>query len=117
MLLQLLPGQDSAQREEFWQYATQISQTITAQELLTLDNQTILHRLFHETELRLFDPRPVRFHCRCNEEKMKQALKMLGEAEVKALLDEQGGKANVNCDFCNQHYASDAIDVAMLFRD
>lgn len=116
MLLQLMPGQDTLQREQFWEYAVQLGQTITSDELLTLDNTTILHRLYHETELRLFEPRQVCFHCRCNQEKMKRALVILGEADVKALLDEQGGKVNVNCDFCNQNYAFDAIDVAMLFH-
>lgn len=117
MLLQLMPGQDTSKREQFWEYAVHLGQTITAKELLTLDNETILHRLYHETDIRLFESRPVRFQCRCNEDKMKQALTLLGEADVKALLDEHGGKVNVNCDFCNQHYAFDAIDVALLFRD
>lgn len=117
MLLQLMPGQDTSKREQFWEYAVHLGQTLTAKELLTLDNETILHRLYHETDIRLFEPRPVRFQCRCNEDKMKQALTLLGEADVKALLDEHGGKVNVNCDFCNQHYAFDAIDVALLFRN
>lgn len=117
MLLQLMPGQDSVQREQFWEYAIQLGQTITADELLNLDNQTILHRLYHEDDIRLFDARSIQFRCRCNEEKMKQALLLLGKEDIDALLAEHGGKANVNCDFCNQNYAFDAIDVALLFRD
>lgn len=115
MLLQLMPGQDTQQREQFWEYAVQIGQTITEQELLTLDNETILHRLYHETELRLFNKRSVVFQCRCNEEKMKQLLTVLGKPDIEALLKEQE-KITVTCDFCNQHYDFDAIDVTMLFR-
>ena len=115
MLLQLMPGQDTQQREEFWEYAVQLGQTISEPELLTLDNQTILHRLYHETELRLYTARPVSFHCRCSPEKMKQVLTVLGEKDVQQLLQEKG-HVDVRCDFCNQQYIFDAIDVTLLFR-
>lgn len=115
MLLQLMPDQDTKQREEFWEYAVQLGQTISEHELLTLDNPTILHRLYHETELRLYTARPVRFKCRCNEDKMKQVLTVLGEVEVKNLLQETGS-VEVICDFCSHRYTFDSIDVAMMFR-
>lgn len=115
MLLQLMPGQDTQQREQFWEYAVQLGQTISEDELLTLDNPTILHRLYHETELRLYNARPIRFHCRCNKEKMQQVLTVLGEKDVKELLQEKG-QVDVSCDFCNQHYSFDAIDITLLFR-
>ena len=115
MLLQLMPEQNTQQREEFWEYAVQIGQTISEHELLTLDNPTILHRLYHETELRLYSARPARFQCRCSEDKMKQALTVLGEADVNALLQEKGN-VEVICDFCSQRYVFDSIDVALLFK-
>jgi molecular chaperone Hsp33 len=115
IMLQLMPEQNSLQREQFWQYAVVLGQTLTAEELLKLDNQTILHRLYHETELRLYEARPVRFQCRCTTEKMKQVLSVLGEQDVKTLLEEKG-QVEVRCDFCNQAYSFDSIDVALMFR-
>lgn len=115
ILLQLMPGQTTLQREQFWEYAVHIGETISEHELLTLDNQTILHRLYHETELRLYTARPVQFHCRCNIDKMKQVLTVLGETDVQRLLKEKG-QVEVNCEFCNQYYTFDAIDIALLFR-
>lgn len=115
MLVQLMPGQDTLQREQFWEYAIHLGQTITENELLTLDNEVLLHRLYHETELRLFDVRTARFRCRCNIEKMKQVLTVLGEEEIKQLLAEKG-TVDVNCDFCNSHYSFDPIDITMLFK-
>lgn len=114
MLLQLMPGQDTAAREQFWEYAVQIGQTISEHELLTLDNTTLLHRLYHETELRLYPARHVVFRCRCNTEKMQQVLKVLGKDDVQDLLKEKG-QIEVCCDFCNQQYTFDAIDVTLLF--
>lgn len=115
MLIQLMPGQDTQQREEFWEYAVMLGQTISDHELLTLDNATILHRLYHETELRLYPARSVNFQCRCNLEKMKQVLTVLGEKDVQQLLEEKG-HVDVRCDFCNQQYIFDAIDITLLFR-
>jgi molecular chaperone Hsp33 len=115
MLLQLMPGQDTQQREEFWEYAVMLGQTLSDHELLTLDNRTILHRLYHETELRLYSARSVSFQCRCNPEKMKQVLTVLGETDIQQLLDEKG-HVDVHCDFCNEQYIFDPIDVALLFR-
>ncbi|MFO9076911.1 Hsp33 family molecular chaperone HslO [Legionella pneumophila serogroup 1] len=115
MLLQLMPGQDTIQREQFWEYAVQLGQTVTEDELLTIDNQTLLYRLYHETELRIFESRSTRFQCRCNQDKMKQVITVLGEEEATDLIKEKG-KIEITCDFCNQKYTFDSIDVTLLFR-
>lgn len=115
MLLQLMPGQNTLQREQFWEYAVVIGQTISSDELLTLDNETILHRLYHETVIRLYDARPIHFRCRCNQDKMKQVLKVLGSEEVQKIIEEHG-HVGVSCDFCNRHFSFDPIDITMLFR-
>lgn len=115
MLLQLMPGQDTVQREQFWEYAVQLGQTVSEEELLTLDNQTLLYRLYNETEVRVFDSRGTQFQCRCSLDKMRQVINILGEKEAQELLEEQG-KIDIRCDFCNKEYLFDAIDVAMLFH-
>lgn len=115
LLLQLMPEQDIMQREQFWEYAVAIGQTIKEEELLNLDNVTLLHRLYHETELRLFDSRPVRFQCRCSRTKMKQVLRIVGEKDCQELLAEAGA-VEVNCDFCNRSYRFDPIDVTLIFQ-
>ena len=115
ILLQLMPGQSSLQREHFWEYAVQIGATITAEELLTLDNTTLLHRLYHETELRLYPERLIQFKCRCSHEKMQQFIGFLGEKEAQDLVQEKG-QVDIRCEFCSLNYTFDAIDVALLFR-
>lgn len=115
MLLQLMPGEDTEQREQFWEYAVQLGQTVSEEELLTLDNETLLFRLYNEAELRVFDAKSTRFKCRCTPEKMKHVITILGEQEANELLTEHG-KIDINCDFCNQKYNFDSIDVAMIFR-
>lgn len=115
MLLQLMPEQNSEKREEFWSYAVHIGETIQNEELLTLDNEVLLNRLYHETELRLYPERLIQFECRCNRSKMEKAIQMLGEVDANNLLQEKGN-ITVTCDFCNQPHIFDGIDVALLFR-
>ena len=115
MLLQLMPGLDSEQREEFWQYAIVIGETITAAELNALGNEEILHRLYHEKELRLFDSNHIQFKCQCSEQKMKESIKLLGKEDALQLIQEQN-TIDVSCEFCKTTYQFDAIDVELLFK-
>ncbi|MBA2649793.1 MAG: Hsp33 family molecular chaperone HslO [Legionella sp.] len=116
LLLQLMPSDASIEREQFWEYAVQLGQTVTEEELLTLDNQTLLYRLYNETELRLFDSRPTQFKCRCTPDKMKQVVRVLGEQDALELLKSRK-ELEVTCDFCNQSYGFDPIDVALIFKE
>lgn len=56
----------------------------------------------------------AQFKCRCNRRNVANMLHMLGKDEVDGVIAELG-KVDVNCDFCNKHYAFDALDVAALF--
>lgn len=115
MLLQLMPDQDTLEREHFWEYAVQMGQTVSPEELLNLDNETLLYRLYNETEIRLFETQPIKFECNCTSEKMKQVLATLGEQEAQSLLQEKG-LIEITCEFCNQKYSYDPIDVTLIFR-
>ncbi len=100
--------------ESRWTDAEALASTITAQELLMLAPREILHRLFHEFDLRVFDARPARFKCNCSRERVAGMLRALGREEVESILAEQGA-VTVNCEFCNLAQAFDPIDAAQLF--
>lgn len=88
-----------------------LTATITAEELFTLENETVLHRLYHQEDLRLFEPEDLRFQCRCSREKSLSTLRLLEADEIQQMLAEHG-QISVNCEFCNAHYAFDRIDIA-----
>jgi molecular chaperone Hsp33 len=121
MLLQKLPGAgsiaaaDAAAIEDAWRRVQFIADTLTPEELSTLADAEILHRLFNEDDLRLFEPSPVYFRCRCSRERVAGMLQGLGEAETRGVLAERG-KVEVHCDFCNRAYVFDAVDAAQLFK-
>ncbi|OYY04248.1 MAG: hypothetical protein B7Y72_05790 [Mehylophilales bacterium 35-46-6] len=81
--------------------------------MLNLPIETLLHRLFHEEDVRLFEASNTKFFCSCTRNSVANMLRMLGNEEISSILEEQG-KIDVNCDFCNTHYSFDKIDAAQL---
>ena len=118
MLLQQLPvdrHKDLEERQDRWEHLVALAGTLTAEELLSLDNETVLHRLYHEEAVRLFDIQPLCFRCSCSRERSARALISLGEADAQQLLVEHGGSVEIDCQFCNERYFFDATDIAQLF--
>lgn len=111
LLLQQLPSQKD--RPLDWERIAMLADTLTDHELLNLDCETLLHRLFHEEKVRLFESEPVQFECACSKEKIEYVLRSLGEAELEHLLNEIGA-VEVGCEFCNKQYRFDRIDVQRL---
>lgn len=112
MLLQHLPGVDPD--PDLWERIEALGATLTQSELLNLPTEEILYRLFHEESVRLFDAEPVSFRCSCSREKIITMLRALGSDEAHDIVQEQG-RISVDCDFCNQHYSFDSVDVEEIF--
>ncbi|MEA3134021.1 MAG: molecular chaperone Hsp33 [Gammaproteobacteria bacterium] len=106
---------DSAAIDDAWRRVQLIGATLTPGELRTLADAQILHRLFNEDDVRLFEPSPVYFRCRCSRERVSGMLQGLGATETRSILAERG-EVEVRCDFCNRAYVFDAVDVAQLFN-
>lgn len=113
MLLQKLPQREQAGTDD-WQRAQHLASTLTSPELLQLDAPQMLHRLYHEEDIRVFSPRPVSFRCTCTRERVAAMLRMLGHDEIKSILDERGA-IDVNCEFCNRKYGFDSVDAEQVF--
>jgi molecular chaperone Hsp33 len=88
--------------------------TLTSEELLTLDAETILRRLFWEEDLRRFEPLTPSFACSCSRQRVGKMLMGLGREEVDSILAERG-HVEIGCDFCGLQYSFDAVDVGGLF--
>ena len=97
-----------------------LASSLTREELLTLDVDTILHRLFWEEKLLRFVPQDAdqgpRFACTCSRDRVQNMLRSLGREEVDDIIEERGD-VEVGCDFCGQQYRFDAVDTAQLFAD
>jgi molecular chaperone Hsp33 len=119
MLLQELPASHNIsldQRQLNWQHVTQLANTLSEDELLRLPKEQILHRLYHQEQLRTFDPVNWQFNCSCSHERTLQALKTIGQSELEDIIAEKGS-IDINCEFCHQHYHFDQKAISKIFQN
>ena len=111
-------NEDEIGRNEDYNRISILAASLKRDELLTLDADTILHRLFWEEPHTRFVPQAgedgPRFACSCSRERVAGMLRSLGVAEVESILAEQG-QVEVGCDFCGAHYRFDPVDAAQIF--
>ena len=111
-------NEDEIGRNEDYKRLAMLAATLTRDELLTLDADTLLRRLFWEENLKRFPPQTgehgPRFACSCSRERVGRMLISLGRPEVDDIVVEQG-RAEIGCDFCGIKYHFDAVDVGELF--
>ena len=118
LLLQRLPNQLATTdgNNQMWEHLDALASTLQMEELLNLDDQTILHRLFHDTPPQLPDAQPLQFGCTCSRDRNRNALISLGNQELQQLLDEDG-EVTLTCDFCRHQEHFDAVDLAEMIRE
>ena len=113
-------NEDAIGRSEDYNRIATLAASLTREELLTLDVDTILRRLFWEEKLLRFAPRQgpdgPRFSCTCSRERVGNMLRNLGAEEVESILAERGN-VEVGCEYCGQQYHFDPVDAAQLFTE
>lgn len=114
MLLQKMPAADLELVGDTWNRTCHLGNTLKRGELLLLPGREIIHRLFHEEDIRLLGSEHVAFRCSCSRERVATMLRGLGKEEVNQIIDEQGA-AEIACEYCNHLYRFDAIDAVQLF--
>lgn len=112
ILLQRLP--EEVADEQGWEHLQVLLNTLEEKELTSIDSQTLMHRLFHAEDLRMFEPRTVKLSCRCDRGSIATMLLGLGEEELAPVLQERG-KVDVTCEFCGREYIFTPHDVSELF--
>ena len=110
--------EDEIGKNEDYNRIAILAASLKREELLELDVDTILRRLFWEEDLRRFEPlagaEGPRFACSCSRERVSSMLNSLGSDEVESIIAEQG-QVEVGCDFCGAQYRFDPVDAAQVF--
>jgi len=114
MLLQKLPQDSTNENSEDWNRVLHLADTLTRAELLELNPSEIVRRLYHEETIRMLPSDTVSFQCSCSRERIVKTLRMMGPDDLKNLLEELG-RVSVDCEFCNEHYEFDAVDIEQIF--
>ena len=95
-----------------------LASSLKRDELLTLDVDTILRRLFWEEQITRFEPlqgeTAPRFACSCSRERVGKMIVGLGRDEAESILAERAD-IEVTCEFCFVQYRFDPVDAAQLF--
>lgn len=121
LFLQELPASDDSndqkdQRQADWERVVMLGNTSTAEEFFNLAPEEVLHRLYHEEQVKVYDPKSFHFECGCSKQKVEGSLVAMGRDALNEILEEKG-KIEVDCEFCNQHYDFIANDIQQLFPE
>lgn len=112
VMLQKLPG--DAGDEDGWNRVGALFDTLSAEELLAVDGERVLHRLFHEDGVELLATKPLAFGCSCSRARVESMLVAIGRDEAR--LAAQTGQAHVRCEFCGQAYVFSPDEIEQLFE-
>lgn len=113
-MLQRMPGEPENQDD--FARIDQLASTLSDQELLGTEPARLLHLLFNEDTVRLYDAESLEFGCRCSQRRVADVLHSLGQQDMESLLAERG-RVEVNCEYCGKDYQFDPVDIAAIFTD
>lgn len=113
LLIQELPHQSDTHIQQ-WEKLSLLVNTLSEQELLTLHSEKIIYRLFHQYDIRQFNPEPVTFKCTCSHQKVSNMLLSLDYQEAINMIH-QSEYIEVSCEFCNKLYRFDELDITEIF--
>jgi len=107
-LVQLLPDGDGShenltKQESDFEHIAQLTNTIKADEIFSLEAQALLYRLYHQEKVSLFEPQIVSYQCGCSHDKCLGAIAQIEPNEIESILAEQS-KISMTCDYCLTTY-------------
>lgn len=102
-ILQLMPGCEEETINEIEQHLATIEPVSKMIEKGFTPEQ-ILEAVLGNGQLQILDSMPVEFKCQCSKERFGAAILGLGTAEIKEMIEEDGG-AEAECHFCLEKYS------------
>ncbi|AZQ86187.1 Hsp33 family molecular chaperone HslO [Colwellia sp. Arc7-635] len=116
-LIQLLPDAgDKEQQQADFEHLCQLTNTIKPEEIFSLATEDLLYRLYHQEEVRLFEPQAVTYKCSCSEEKCLSAISQIAPSELESILVEQGS-VSMTCDYCITTYKFERPQLEQFIND
>lgn len=110
----ILAGEEA----EDWNRANVLLDTVEELELVgpNVAPTDLLVRLFHEEEPRVFDAQAVHFGCSCSAEKVKQAMSIYSQKDIRTMTTPEG-VVTADCQFCSAHYVLDPKTLGFEGKD
>tara|TARA_R110000772_G_scaffold156404_5_gene267494 strand:- start:1307 stop:2170 length:864 start_codon:yes stop_codon:yes gene_type:complete len=115
-LIQLLPDSgDKEQQEADFEHLCQLTNTIKPEEIFSLASEDLLYRLYHQEEVRLFEPQAVSYKCSCSEDKCLSTISQIEPSELESIIAEQGS-VSMTCDYCMTTYQFERPQLAQFIN-
>ncbi|MFN7039066.1 MAG: Hsp33 family molecular chaperone HslO [Alphaproteobacteria bacterium] len=104
IMVQKLPDVENTNFTDLdaWEKVKIFVDTVKSDELIDplIEPNTLLHRLFHEEEVWIYEPKFVEHKCRCSRERANNIVSTIPESELNELAID--GKVEVKCEFCGK---------------
>lgn len=111
-IIQVMPGAQEetiAQLEEAINNMTPVSQLIDQ----GTSAEGLLYEILGEENVQILEELPAQFECNCGHDKFLNAIKGLGEAEIKDMIEKDHG-AEAECHFCRNKYQFSEAELQAL---
>jgi molecular chaperone Hsp33 len=108
-------GEQPISDTDGWARVQSLFETLADEELCEIDENMLMHRLFHAENLQQLSQLELRHYCPCSRERVGAMLLGIGHVEALAATDELGF-ASISCEFCNAEYRFDRVDIEQLFH-
>ncbi|USH02360.1 Hsp33 family molecular chaperone HslO [Grimontia kaedaensis] len=112
MLLQILP--DDIGNEDDFDHLAKLTETVKDEELFNLEAEEVLYRLYHQENVKVYEPKNVTFNCSCSRERSASAIAAIERQEVEKMVAETGN-IKLHCDYCGADYEFDSVDISAIF--
>ena len=101
-------GNGHAAEHDDWSRVSGLLATATKKEIAGSETslETLLYRLFHEEQPRIFDRQAVEFGCTCSPEKVRRSLSIYSAKDISTMTTDQG-TVDAVCQFCGASYVFD----------
>lgn len=111
-IIQVMPG---AQEETIAQLEEAISNMTPVSQLIDqgISAEGLLYEILGEEHVQILEELPAQFECNCGHDKFLNAIKGLGEAEIKDMIEQDHG-AEAECHFCRNKYQYSEAELQSL---
>jgi molecular chaperone Hsp33 len=113
-MLERLPERASNEDGKAWENVLASMEATFAEPFMPFPYAEWLNFTFASEDVRVHPAQGVAFACRCSMDRVMNALKLVGEAELLPILDE-AGQIDTRCEFCGKQYVVGRAELLALF--
>jgi molecular chaperone Hsp33 len=116
LLLERLPDRAGDEQTPAWDAIAAQAEAVFAVPFMPFPYDQWLQFAFAGHDVKLHPAQQVNFACACSIERVLNALKLVGEAELRPLVEELG-RIDTRCEFCGKAYAIESAQFDQLFSN